>query len=188
MLTKRVALSMFVVSALAGLITPSACTGNKMGHDVYTEYYVGAITAEGVTYSVYIDENNSTEGGFLRIVHLDRVSDPEMRRITGHSGNAGDIFTWDRIFYCGPRTIGDKALGCNSVERTDKEWVFVPCEADKDRVTPFNETEIDTAEMLLNSAVLQVRTPEHLTEQWAWDPVQQKVRQIYSMPERGASN
>ena len=185
MLTNRFLSSALTLAALIGL---SACSGTKMGHDVYTEYYVGAITAEGVTYAVFIDENNSTENGFIRIVHLNRVNDPQMRHITGHSGNAGELLDWGRIFYCGPRNATDKAVGCNSVDRTDTGWLFVPCAADKDRVTPFTEAEINEAVALLNSAVLQVRTPEHLTEQWAWDPVQQKVRQIYSMRKHGASN
>ena len=178
--------SRFVLGVL--LMTVMTACSDVLPHDVYVEYYAGSVTAYNVTYAVNISEKLNSEDGFMRIVNMDRVRDPQMRRITGHGGNAGAVYDLERIFYCGPRNPTDKVSGCNAVERTGGAWMFIPCPADKANATPFTKAEINEAASLLNLAVLQVRTPEHLTEQWAWDSVQQKVNRIYSLSEHKAGN
>ncbi|HTP56884.1 MAG TPA: hypothetical protein VMJ72_01230, partial [Candidatus Paceibacterota bacterium] len=110
-----------------------ACSGGSY-HDVYNEYYAGTITKDGTVYTVLISENLNTDD-FLRIVHMDPVAGSslkDIRSVTGHGGNAGDLSRWDSVFYGCSDTSGT----VNEANRNKLGWDFKPCLADTGTTKP----------------------------------------------------
>lgn len=114
-------------------------------------------------YSVEIDESNYGRG-LKRIVHLYPKGAPSWVSITGHDYN--DDKEWDRVFRSG---YPEQSNGANAVLHTRSGWKWEPCPADKDRVKPFTEEEIDFAIGELDKAMAEVYNIEHRVstlEEW----------------------
>ncbi len=118
--------------------------------------YKGKLAA----YRVEIDE--SMRGGvWTRLVHLEPVKGyeepmPNPFAITGHDDDGDGRF--DRVF------VREFSVnGYNSVAFTGKgERVWEPCPADKDKVQPFTDTQVASAQAQLYLAMATVHDQGHI--------------------------
>lgn len=126
-------------------------------------------TAQTMENRYFVEISEDDHGsGFERIVHLTQEGKPVYdHRISGHDYNADGV--WDAVFICGSGDNDRFGGGCNNVERTANGWKFEPCPADKDRVKPFTESEINFAIGELDEAMKQIHNNEHIQQQWIWD-------------------
>ena len=115
-------------------------------------------TGKFLDYHVRI-EDSMRDGIWERIVHLEPINGyekphPKPFAITGHDYDGDGI--WEKIFI-----RSQSRDGYNAVRMAMWGWAWEPCSADKDRVKPFTNRQIEYALTHLNYAMERFHSAEH---------------------------
>lgn len=144
-----------LLSMMFGVFIIVGCSKSEPKLEVWNIY-----KGEFAAYRVVIDE--STRGGVCtRMIHLEPLNDyeeptPKPFAMTGHDYDGDGQF--ERVF------IREKPIdGYNAVEFTGQgKRVWEPCSGDKDRIQPFTDAEVASAQSQLYLAMAQTHDKNHI--------------------------